>query len=324
MQHLINIGVDPKPGHLFQDWQQAEVFLLQNGLNGFEIAPHGNFNSSLLPKALVKGLHLTFFPILLPFWQQDAQALLSIFGDWQTVEQYYGGLEPQCLVDTYVHQLNMAQDLNVPYVVFHPVSCDMDHLFDFAFPWQLQETLNASAELINAALKQSHFKGKLLFENLWWPSSFRLDSRDEYDQLRKLVNYDNCGLCFDTGHMMATNTKLLNEAQGVKFLLHKLMQLDLCHEIETLHLNANLNGDYIETAMQKRQPYQDCDDFWQKLAVALNHVSQIDSHTPFVQTPLDSLIELINPNHIVHELGQTSLAHWQKAICSQKSLVTLC
>ncbi|AZG73302.1 TIM barrel protein [Shewanella livingstonensis] len=324
MQQLINIGVDPKPGHLLHNWQHAETFLQQYGLDGFEIAPHGNFESSLLPKSLVKGLHLTFFPILLPFWQQDSEALLSIFGDWLTVEQYYGGLEPQCLVDTYVHQLNMAQDLNVPYVVFHPVSCDMEHLFDFAFPWQLQDTLKASAALINAALKQSYFTGKLLFENLWWPSSFRLDSRDEYDQLRKLINYDNCGLCFDTGHMMATNTQLMNESEGVAFLMKKLHQLDLCSEIETVHLNANLNGSYIKSAKLNQQPYLHCDDFWHQLEVALKHVSLIDSHSPFTQVSLVPLLELIKPNHIVHELGQPSLAHWQRSIHAQLPLVTLC
>lgn len=324
MLQLLNLHVDPKPGHLLNDWDETQALLSDLGLDGIEIAPHGMFDASQLPRSLTKGLHLSFFPVLAPFWDRDDKQLLAIFDNWKTVEQYYGSLNPDFLVETYVRELDLAAELNLPYVVFHPANCDMDHLFDFKFPWHWQDTLNLSAELLNAALAKTKFTGKLLFENLWWPSSFRLDSRQEYDYLRERVNYSNCGLCFDTGHMMATNTTLLNEKEGVAFLMTRLHQLDLCDEIETVHLNANLNGAYIEGAKLQTEPYRDCESFWHRLDVAIRHVTAIDSHSPFVNTSLAPLLEMIAPKQIVHELAQSSLAQWQQAIRSQKKLVTLC
>lgn len=324
MRQLLNLSVTPNPGHLLQDWKDCERLVTSLGLDGIEIAPHGDFDKSLVPQHLAKGLHLSFFPILLPFWRQDKASLLSIFGDWHTIEQFYGGRDPSCLVDTYVQQLNLACDLDIPYVVFHPVSCDLAHLFDFKFPWQWQDTLVVSAELLNAATALSRYQGKVLFENLWWPSSFTLDSRKEYDELRQAVNYSNCGICFDTGHMMATNTGLLTEKQGIEFLTKRLTQLDLFDEIETVHLNANLNGQYVESAKRESAPYSNCIDFWHQLDVALKHVSRIDSHSGFCSEPLKPLLDLISPNQVVHELAQPNLDVWQTSLQMQTRLVQPC
>ncbi|WP_028111090.1 TIM barrel protein [Ferrimonas futtsuensis] len=324
MKQLLNITVNPAPGHLLKDWSEAREWLSRWSFDGFEYAPHGLWAKESVPADLAGGLHLTFFPILTPFWRQDWPQLLKIFGDRQTVEHFYGGLEPQCLVDTYVHQLNLAADLNIPYVVFHPVTCDMDNLFTQAFPWHWRETLEVCAELLNAALAQSRYKGKLLFENLWWPGSFRLDDRQEYDTLRQLVNHDNCGLCFDSGHRMATNTTLRNESDGVAWLVQELKRLDLSQEIHALHLNCSLSGDYIEQAKRRSEPYKGCADFWYELEVALKHVSTIDGHHPFTQANLRPLVEACEPDHLVHELAQHSLQGWGEAIEQQRTLVLPC
>ncbi|WP_028112443.1 TIM barrel protein [Ferrimonas kyonanensis] len=324
MKQLLNVTVNPAPGHLLQDWSHARQWLQAAGLDGYEIAPHGQFEASQVPMDLVGGLHLTFFPILTPFWQQNTTALLAMFDDWQTVEHFYGSRDPEHLVAIYVHQLNLAADLGAPYVVFHPVTCDMDNLFSQQFPWHWRDTLKVCAELINAALAQSHFSGRLLFENLWWPGSFRLDSREEYDTLRQWVNYDNCGLCFDAGHMMATHTGLRSEQEGVAFLQQRLKSLDLTDEIHTLHLNCSLNGAYIEAAKTQTDPYQGCPDFWYRLERALKHVTQIDGHHPFTETDLRPLLAAIEPEHLVHELAQDSLEQWQRACEQQQALVISC
>ncbi|WP_169306992.1 TIM barrel protein [Ferrimonas sediminicola] len=321
MKQLLNISVNPAPGHLLGDWQQARRWLSRWSLDGFELAPHGRWCHDAVPADLAGGLHLTFFPILTPFWRQDWRELLRIFGNRQTVEHFYGGLEPDHLVAIYVDQLQLAQALQLPYVVFHPVTCDMAHLFSQAFPWHWRDTLAVCAELLNASLSRSGYRGRVLFENLWWPGSFRLDSRLEYDTLRRLVNFDNCGLCFDSGHRMATNTALTSEADGVAWLLKELRRLDLTSEIHTLHLNCSLSGHYIEQAKGQTAPYANCPDFWHQLEVALKHVSTIDGHHPFSRVDLRPLIDACEPGHLVHELAQSSLEGWAAAIEQQTSLV---
>jgi len=330
MQQLANITVTPKPGHLFDSWNVAGQWLSNMNLAGFEIYPHGELNAEDIPAKLVGGFHLQSFPILTPLLYNDSSRLMKIFGDWKTVEQFYGGTDADHIVNTMVSQLNLAAKLNAPYAVFHPMDCDMENLFTQDFPWTLDDTFAACAELLNLALRQSNFKGWLLFENMWWKQSFRLDSRQEYDKLRSRINYAKCGICFDTGHMMATNTSLFDESGSISFLMNRLHQLDLSSEIKTLHLNSSLkmnslpNGSLVDMpdSKQAQASYQDYDGFWAQFDVALQHISGLDPHNGFKRSDLSRLIEVIDPDYLVHEITQNEIREWQQSIRQQQACLS--
>lgn len=330
MLELANITVTPKPGHLFDSWRSAGKWLSNMELSGFEIYPHGKLNANDIPSKLVGGFHLQSFPILTPLLHNDSARLMSIFGDWQTVKQFYGGVDADHIVKVMVSQLNLATALNAPYAVFHPMDCDMEHLFSQNFPWTLDDTLAACAELLNLALKQSNFKGWLLFENMWWKQSFRLDNRQEYDNLRSRINHAKCGICFDTGHMMATNKSLTDESGAISFLMNRLHRLDLSSEIKTLHLNSNLTSDpksqspLSQSSQSKKtqSSYQDGDGFWEQFDIALQHISTLDPHNGFKCAELSHLIETIEPNFLVHEVSQNSTFEWTQAIKLQQQLIS--
>lgn len=335
MQQLANITVTPRPGHLFDSWEQARQWLTNMGISGFEIYPHGELNAKQIPSELVGGLHLKSFPILTPLLHNDSNRLLQIFGDWHTVEQFYGGTDASHIITTLVNQFNLAATLNAPYVVFHPMDCDMENLFTQDFPWTTEDTFNACAELLNQAIKQSQFNGWLLFENMWWKQSFRLDTREEYDNLRAKVNYSKCGICFDTGHMMSTNTSLTNESDAISFLMNRLHQLDLPQEIKTLHLNSNLSSNKHTSLKQTKQlfvksehvrsnrpeqaHYNSGKGFWEQFNIALQHITQLDPHQGFQNVVLSPLIEAIAPDYLVHEISQLTLSQWSRAISRQRA-----
>jgi hypothetical protein len=321
MLELANITVTPQPGHLFDGWETAGQWLQNMNLAGFEVYPHGELNAADIPTDLVGGFHLQSFPILMPLLYNDSKRLLQIFGDWQTVKQFYGGVDADHIVKVMVSQLNLAADLNAPYAVFHPMDCDMENLFTQDFPWTLDDTFAACAELLNIALPQSHFKGWLLLENMWWQQSFRLDNRHEYDNLRRRINYRKCGICFDSGHMMATNNALKDEPSAIAFLVNRLKQLDLNSEIKTLHLNSNLLS---KPAMQKQTPtsYVNCDGFWPQFDCALKHITKLDPHNGFNSCDLSQLVETIDPNYLVHEVSQHSIQQWQQTIKLQQSCMS--
>ncbi len=331
MLELANITVNPNPGHLFDSWNSAEQWLNNMELSGFEIYPHGQLNAEEIPSHLVGGFHLQSFPILTPLLHNDSTQLMSIFGDWQTVEQFYGGVDADHIVKVMVSQLNLAAALNAPYAVFHPMDCNMEHLFSQNFPWTLDDTLAACAELLNLALKQSSFKCWLLFENMWWKKSFTLESRQEYDDLRSRVNYAKCGICFDTGHMMATNKSLNDEFGAISFLLNRLHQLDLSSEIKTLHLNSNLKLDSPQKSSPRHGPrskqaqscYQNGDGFWAQFDVALQHITGLDPHNGFKCAELSQLIDVIEPYYLVHEISQNSTFEWTRAIKLQQSCMSV-
>lgn len=204
---------------------------------------------------VITGLHLRFFVILAPIWRGDSKRLLEIFGDWETVAAFYGGCDADWITMVYTRQLDLAHRLGCQYVVFHPVHCELEYVYSWRFPWRMTDTLDLCAEVLNAATQKSRFNGLLLFENLWWPGSFRLDSPQEYDYLLSRVDYPHCGIALDTGHLLNKNPDLADEGEAADYMLDCLDRLgETAAHIRTLHLTKNLSGDYIRQTRQIADP----------------------------------------------------------------------
>ncbi|MGQ9485337.1 MAG: TIM barrel protein [Desulfosoma sp.] len=321
IQRLLNISTHPgEPEHLFHnDWEQAGSFLVQWGFDGFELYPVGDYPCELIPTRIVTGLHLRFFIILAPLWRGDQQRLLKIFGDWQTVEQYYGGRDADWITTFYRQQLELARHLECAYVVFHPVHCELEYIYDWRFPWSVHDTLDMCAEVVNAATTGTEYKGLILFENLWWPGSFRLDSPEEYDYLLQRVNYPRCGIVLDTGHLLNKNPALMDERQAVDFLLRSIKDLgDTARHIHALHLSKSLSGKYIHNSLGLVNPFKGAETFWQRLHRAREHVARIDRHEAFETPRIAAVLEKLDPAYVVFEFTFDGKPQWEQKIRVQK------
>lgn len=295
------------------------------GFDGFELYPVGDYPCERIPAHLIAGVHLRFFVILTPIWRGDEKRLLDIFGDWQTVEHYYGGRDADWITSCYVRQLDLAHYLGCPYVVFHPVHCELAHVFDWQFPWALNDTLDLCAEVINAATRQSAYDGYILFENLWWPGSFRLDSPGEYDYLRSRIDHPRCGIALDTGHLLNRNPDLRNEAQACDYLHACIDELGpLVDQIHTVHLTKSLSGDYVRRTQRQNNPFNGAAGFWERFDRARRHVGQIDQHDPFETTRIADVLERLDPRHVVFEFIWKDMAQWEEKIATQKQALAAC
>jgi len=326
MKKLLNISTHPGEPEMFNDdWGQAADFLAHWGFDGFELYPVGDYPCRRIPAAIIGGLHLRFFVILAPIWRDDRRRLLEIFGDWQTVEHFYGGRDAAWIAEFYARQLDLAQTLGAPYVVFHPVHCELDYVYNWQFPWQVEETLDLCAEVINAATAASHYDGLILFENLWWPGSFRLDSPWEFEYLLSRVDYPNCGIALDTGHLLNKNPRLTDERQATDYLLACVDQLgSQIDYIHTVHLTKSLSGDYVRQTQRIAEPYADDQTFWQRLDQARRHVGRIDRHDPFGTACVGELFDKIDPDHVVFEFTFNSKDQWEQKIATQKNALQAC
>ena len=101
------------------DWGRAQQLLVNEGFDGFELYPVGDYPWEAVPKGLITGLHLCYYPILAPLWRHDRRRLLEIFGDMETVQLFYGGTDRDALVSDYRRQLALATRLGCRHVVFH-------------------------------------------------------------------------------------------------------------------------------------------------------------------------------------------------------------
>ncbi len=318
-QKLLNFSTHPGEPELFDDdWQQIMDFVHHNGFDGLELLPVGSYPFSRIPDKLVSGLHLRFFVFLRAFWQNREDELETLFGSMENVKQFYGGSDPECIVKTYASQLRLASALGCDYVVFHPVQCDLAHIYDWNFPWHWRETLEICSEILNAALAESGYQGWLLFENLWWPGSFRLEETGEYEYLRKLVHHERCGIVLDTAHMLHSMQGFRQEKQAIAGLLKKVEGLgSLRQEIRTVHLCSGLSGEYIKTSRKSIKSQSDL-DFWQQLKLARKHVSSIDPHEPFSDPAVGALFDLVEPDQVVFEFTFRDAHSWQQKISTQK------
>ena len=324
IRRLLNFSTHPGEPELFDDdWDRIGVFLGHWGFDGFELYPVGDYPFKRIPSALMGGLHMRFFVILAPVWRKEESRLIDFFDSRDSAAAFYGTpyetLGPEWIADFYAGQLDLAQRLDCGYVVFHPVHCELAHVYDWRFPWRVEDTLDMCAEVINAATARSKFKGRILFENLWWPGSFRLLDPREYEYLRSRVNYSNCGIALDTGHLMNTNPDLTSEPEAVDFLLgHMDAMGETKSEIYTVHLTRSLSGKYIHESRKNGRPDESGQSFWEKFDTARRHVGNIDQHEPFTYPGIAEVLEKIEPENVVFEFTFTSIDQWEEKIVAQK------
>ncbi len=319
---LLNFSTHDGDTELFEnDWNRTTSFVKGHGFDGIELLPVGNYPFERIPSELIYSIHLRFFIFLRNMWRQDTKALERQFGSMENVQLFYGSRDRQCIVNTYVTQLDLAKTLGCRTVVFHPAQCDLDHVYDWQFPWHWKETIDICAEILNQALKKSRYTGWLLFENLWWPGSFRLDHAEEYEYLRRKMDYDRCGIVLDTGHMLNSSGSVnVSEPDAIGYLISRARKMgELKHEIRALHLTCSLSGEYIRESREKKPPLNPEEDFWARLSAARRHVGRIDPHDPFTLPEIGTFVEMIQPEQVVFEFSFRDIPTWEQKIRLQKT-----
>ena len=326
MNRLLNFSTHPGEPEMFNDnWSEAARFLRKWEFDGFELYPVGDYQFERIPPEIITGLHLRFFVILAPVWRGDEKRLIEIFGDWETVKRYYGGCDADWITNVYAGQLDLAHRLGCEYVVFHPVHCELEYVFNWQFPWKVKDTLDLCAEVVNAATRKSRFDGYILFENLWWPGSFRLDSPAEYDYLLSRVNHPQCGIVLDTGHLLNKNPALADEVEAAEYMLRFLETLGTTvSHIHAVHLTKSLSGHYITKTRALPDPYNGTRSFWERLERARRHVGNIDRHDAFENPAVAAVLEKADPDHVVFEFTFDSMARWEEKISRQKQAMQYC
>ena len=302
-----------------EEWRDAASLLSETGFDGFELYPVGGYDYNAIPGNLVGGIHLRFFVMLKQIWRNDTKGLIDIFGDDDTVRHYYNGCDRQAVIDHYRKQLDLAVTFGCPYVVFHPVHYELDYVFNWQPPWKWEEMVDLSAEVINEVVRKTKYKGWILFENLWWPGNFRLDSVREIDRLFSRLEYDKPGLVLDTGHILNKNHSLREEGEAIAYLLKEVDRLGGYRElIKAVHLCKSLSGKYVKESMKRSDPFDGAESFRDRFAVAVNHVRQIDIHDAFDHPSIAGLFETIEPEATVFEFSFRSREEWVDKIQRQK------
>ena len=103
----------------YHGWDDMRRELARLGCDGLGGVWSGEDFPPDLPSELIIGYHLLFYPDWLDFYRDNKAMLVRKFGALNTVERFYGGLNPEILLKQYQQDLERAASLNAEYVVFH-------------------------------------------------------------------------------------------------------------------------------------------------------------------------------------------------------------
>ncbi len=320
-QFLLNFSTHERDLSLFSnDWSRVREFVEMEGFDGIELYPVASPRVESIPEGLVKGVHLRFFIMLRPIWSEDVEALKETFGSLEDAKRFYGGEGVKAIIKTYRRQLDLAQALGASYVVYHPTDVALENVFDWAMDHSWEDTIRMCCEIIQEAVSKSSFMGYILFENLWWPGGFTLESLEEYEFIRENMSYERCGIVLDTGHLLLQGGGFDMEKDAISYLLKRASELsEIRASIIATHLTCTLSGEYVRRTRGQKGLRPRGETFWERLAHARTHVLKLDRHDPFTDGAIKGFLKSIDPKYVVFEFRYEDMAMWRQKILSQKN-----
>ena len=308
MIKLCNLSnLDSDLARINHDSLELENFLKAHSLDGLELLLYGNWQEEIIPRSLIKGVHLLYWPVWLDFWHLEKERLLEYFGTWEEVCSCYGGSEPEVLLDNYRQQFAAAEAMEAEYMVFHVSDADLRVILGEKSSYSDEEIVDYSIEFLNLVLPKNSHKVKLLMENLWLGGLSFLKPHLA-DKLLSKINYPNLGFMLDTGHLMNTNPRLRTEKEAIDYIIEVINKLgDNKAYIQGMHLQKSLSGAFREKMQSKIMSKEE----------EMAYLFQIDQHRPFATDEVMRLIEFMEPKHITYEFITESKEQWSAYIKQQ-------
>lgn len=293
MKHLFSYSVYQK----FDDLSVSLDSLKDIGCDGIELlTSHVPVNAEL--KRYAVSVHLPYSTDWLSAWNGKPYQM-----EENLAKFYMYGSDREKILDTIRNMIMFAAPLEPAHGVIHASNIEVKELGLRTYSGDCKKVLESFAEMMNEAV--SGLNGgeppfKLVFENLWWPGLRMLDDSD-FRLLEKKIEFDNWGLCLDTGHLMNTLPGIYTEDDGIDALL-KIFDgygQDTVDAISAMHFHYSASAAYRESFDEI--PYEG-GPATEHIRKMYGHITKLDQHLPFTSARCKELIEAIQPEYVIHEL----------------------
>ena len=287
--------------------------------DGFELLTgYSEVDPSMYPEAV--SVHLPYAVD----WYSVLTGRLEISEDLTDADvQFFSyGRDRDSIVENIRGCIECAAPLKPAYGIMHAGSATMKEFFSKTYSDRDEDVLSVFAEIMNEAV--SVFPGgeppfKLMFENQWWPGLRMLDGKD-YKTLKDKIEFENWGLCLDTGHLLVTTQRSKDELQAIDLLMEIFegYPQDMLDDIGTIHLHVNSSADYIKN-------YDAPKDFQKmsigdRLKLGYGFVGGMDQHKPFSVKEVRRITDSLKPDYVTHEMGAPDTDEREKQYHQQRSL----
>ncbi len=241
--------------------------------------------------------------------------------DGDSVLFFSYGRDRESIVRNVREGIVCAAPLDPAYGIIHAGSANIRELFCETYSDKDDDVLRAFAEIVNEAV--SVFPGgeppfKLMFENQWWPGLRMLDGSN-YRTLCDRIEFENWGLCLDTGHLMVTTQEAENELQSIDLLLDIFERYpkDMIDDISVIHLHRNESAGYIRGYdAPKDADRMSINDI---LNIGYGYVTGMDQHRPFTKKDVRRITDFLAPDFVTHEMGAPDVSAREADYQTQRS-----
>ena len=309
MQHLVNYSVYSQSG---------EKPSLREG-DGIELLTgYFDVDKALWPDA--PSVHLPYVIDWYSVWK-GRLTIPDEMGD-DEVQFFSYGRDRESIIDAVRRCIECAAPLRPAYGVIHAGSANIDELFNERYSDTDEEVLSAFAEIVNEAVKS--FPGgeppfRLAFENQWWPGLRMLDGRN-YEQLCDEIEFENWGLCLDTGHLLVTTQQSRDELQAIDLLtdIFSGYPKEMIDAVGTIHLHVNTSAGYIK-AYKAPENVPEM-SIRERLNVGYKFVPGMDQHRPFTVRDVRRITDILKPDFVTHEMGAPDTSQREADYHTQRAL----
>ncbi len=296
MKHLLNFSVYENPDTLSSDVPATFRKIGCDGvelLTGYDRIPetHVGFSASV---------HLPYAADWRSVW--DGEEIPEYDSDMAKFLMY--GTSRKDIIGNLGKAISVASSLNPPYGVLHAGNVKLHDILKRTKDADDRKVLDSFCEMINTVV--SGFPGskppfRLAFENLWWPGLRMIDGW-EIGYFERKIEFDDWGICLDTGHLLNCLPDIRNEEDAVNSL-RKVFEgygEEIKERICTVHLHMSTSSDYRDSFEDREPKGETVDDY---MIEANTHIGKIDQHRPFNTDGCAELVNILKPDYVTHELN---------------------
>ncbi len=299
MRHLLNYSVYQNMDYFGDDVSRT--------LSGMDCDGLEMLTSYEMPddahRTYAESVHLPYATDWLAGWQGRPYDMPD-----DIVRYMMYGRSREEIIDNLSTALDCAASMSPAYGVMHAGNADISEVYRRRYTRDSKEVLDCFCDMMNtlmAGLPGGEPPFRILFENLWWPG-LRLVDESDFRILDRKIEFENWGICLDTGHMMNCLSDIRSEGDGINSLLDIFYGYgrDLIDKIVTVHFHYSASYDY-RTSFEERGFDGSFEDF---MASAYPHVGRIDQHMPFSDRRCSELLEILQPQYVTHEMPGSKMS----------------
>jgi len=247
----------------------------------------------------IVSVHLPYAADWMRGWAND-EGLKGISPD--DIRHISFGRDRDEVISNMVRMIDVASKVEPEYGVVHAGNVNLSTVMMRHQKENDRDVLTTLCEVMNSVSSEvgGEMPFKIAFENLWWPG-LRMESSKGFEMLMDGLEFDNWGICLDTGHLLNT-MPAYDEGESIDMLLDVFDGYpdEMKDRICTMHLNLSLSGRYRSEFVENER--QEDEAIFDIIGRAYPHISNIDQHLPFSMMECLKLVQAISPEFVTHEL----------------------